>query len=246
MVTAIIAVTVVISISGVLLVRRYFGVGYFKRHHDVAGPIFNTAGVIYAVLLGFVLVIVWQDYDKTNDNAVREVDCYVDIYRDLAGMDEPFRSQARSALIDYLHVLKDEEWPLLAYGEHSMKAEKMAADCWQLVAAYVPVGENQKAFYAEILHKMNEAGELRQQRIIDAATGINPVLWFILIVGGLINVIFMLFFGSENIKAQIVMTMLLSMLIGLVLLTILIMDFPFSGDVSIGPRVFKEVLPGLK
>jgi len=29
-------------------------------------------------------------------------------------------------------------------------------------------------------------------------------------------------------------------------LTILIMDFPFSGDVSIGPRVFKEVLPGLK
>ena len=63
---------------------------------------------------------------------------------------------------------------------------------------------------------------------------------------GIITVIFSFFFGSENLKAQLIMTTLLAVLIVLILFTILIMDFPFSGDMAVSPDAFKQVLLYLK
>lgn len=97
-----------------------------------------------------------------------------------------------------------------------------------------------------IQYKMNDAGELRRQRIIDAGTGIHPVLWFVLLLGGLITVVFTFFFGSENLVAQRIMTTLLAVLIALILFTILVMDFPFTGDLSVQPTAFQQILTNLK
>jgi len=245
-ITAMFVVAIVTSIGGVLLVRRYFNVNNFKRHHDIAGPIFCTIGVLYAVMLGFVLIVVWQNFDKTRDNVIRESNYYADIYRDLVGVPEPFRSQGRDALNTYVNVIIEDEWPRMMVGERSIKAQALGTEYWNLIAGYEPVTESQKVFYQEILRKMNEAGELRRERLSDAASGINPVLWFVLLAGGIITVAFTFFFGSENIKAQMIMTTLLSLLIVLILFTTLSMDYPFSGDVHIGPQSFQHVLLYLK
>jgi uncharacterized membrane protein YqhA len=54
------AVAMGTAVGGVLLVRNLVDIKKFKEHHDIAGPIFSTIGVIYAVMLAFVLVIVWH------------------------------------------------------------------------------------------------------------------------------------------------------------------------------------------
>ncbi len=230
------------SVGGVLLVRRYVAVANLKHHHDIAGPILSTAGVIYAVLLGFVLIVVWQSYDEAQDNVLSEANAYVDIYRDLAGIPEPYRSNAQEFMKTYVNVIIEDEWPLLAEGKRSLKAQEFGARSWTLIAQFEPTTESQKVFYAEILDKMNYAGELRRQRIADASSGTHPVLWSVLLLGGIITVVLTLFFGSEGLFAQLTMTTLLSVLIVLLLFTILIMDFPFSGDLSIGPEAFQQVL----
>jgi hypothetical protein len=240
------AVAIATSIGGVLLVRHFFKVDYFKRHHDIAGPIFSTIGVVYAVMLGFVLVVVWQGFDETRNNAILEANCYADIYRNLTGLPEPLRGQAREALDTYVNNIIEDEWPAMAVGERSLKVQVLAADYWNMMAGYEPVTESQKIFYQMILDKMNQAGELRRQRLADSVSGINPVLWFVLLAGGLITIAFTFFFGSDNIKAQMIMTTLLSLLIVLILYTTLSLDFPFSGDVHISPQSFQQVLQHIK
>jgi hypothetical protein len=234
------------AVGGVLLVHRYVNVKTLKSHHDIAGPIFATIGVVYAVMLSYVLIIVWQNFDRTSSNVVSEANCYADIYRDSVGLSEPFRAQFRAANNEYINSVINDEWKMLASGERSLRTQELAAKVWELTGTFEPKTEGEKAFFAEMLGKMNDAGELRRQRILDAQTGIHPMLWFVLLFGGLITVVFSFFFGSDNLVAQLVMTTLLAVLIALILFTILIMDFPFSGDMSVTSASFQQVLLYLK
>jgi hypothetical protein len=239
-------VAIATSVGGVLLVRRFVNVSKLKNHHDIAGPIFATVGVVYAVMLSYVLIIVWQNFDETKNNVVSEANYYADIYRDSEGLSEPFRGQFKAVMNDYINTIVNDEWELLAIGERSTKAENLTDKLWKLYGSYEPKTENEKIFYGEILTRMNNAGELRRQRILDAQTGIHPMLWFVLLIGGFMTVVFAFFFGSENLSAQLIMTTLMAVLIVLILFTILIMDFPFSGDMIISADSFQRVLMYIK
>lgn len=72
-------------------------------------------------------------------------------------------------------------------------------------------------FFNESVQKLNLFRELRRQRIMDSSNGIVPILWVVLIIGALSIISFTFLFGAENIKAQIVMGVLVSATIGLVL-----------------------------
>ena len=236
------AIAVGTAVGGVLLVRRILNVKKFKEHHDIAGPIFSTIGVIYAVMLAFVLVIVWQDFDRAQNNTVTEANYFAQIYRDTVGLSEPFRSQFIEANANYINTVIKYEWPQMQLGEKSTEAQAAADKVWEITARFDPKTDREKIFFSEMLKKMNNAVEMRRQRLQDARSGIHPSLWFVLLLGGIITVVFTFFFGSQNLYAQLTMTTLLAVLIVLIIFTILIMDFPYSGDMSISVTPFQQVL----
>lgn len=241
-ITIMLFVAVGTAVGGVLLVRRLVNIKKFKEHHDIAGPIFSTIGVIYAVMLAFVLVIVWQDFDRAQNNTVREANFFAQMYRDATGLPEPFRGQFLKANGEYLKAVIEYEWPKMQYGERSLEAQAAADKVWELTSGFDPKTERDKIFFSEMLKKMNEAVEMRRQRIQDSGSGLHPSLWFVLLFGGIITVVFTFFFGSQNLYAQVIMTTMLAVLIVLILFTILLMDFPFSGDLSIPATPFQQVL----
>ena len=74
--------TVFISVVGTLMVRRVITVEVLERHNEVAGFIYAVIGVVYAVLLGFAAVTVWEGYDKAQAAVEREADDLADLFRD--------------------------------------------------------------------------------------------------------------------------------------------------------------------
>jgi hypothetical protein len=52
-------------------------------------------------------------------------------------------------------------------------------------------------------------------------------------------------FGTENIIPHLIMVSLLAALIAITLFTVIAMDYPFTGDISITPDVFKNILSSL-
>lgn len=231
-----------VSILGLLLVRSFIPHHRLKSHNDVAGPIFATLGVIYAVLLAFVVVIVWEGFDRTNLNVEKEAASLSDLYRDAETLSPEFRDSIRALVHEYAAAVSDEEWEAIARGSESAKARQTLKRLWQVYGSYSPRTETERIFFEESVHKLNELGEFRSMRLIDAKTGVHPLLWAVLIIGGLVTVSFTFFFGSENLKAQILMATLLGVLIALILFTILSLDFPFTGDVHISKEPFKQLL----
>jgi len=55
----VIGTSMLLSVAGLLVVRRYVSVGWLKRHDEVAGSFFFMIGTLCAVLIAFVILVVW-------------------------------------------------------------------------------------------------------------------------------------------------------------------------------------------
>lgn len=230
------------SIAGILLMRKAVHHRTLKVHNDIAGPIFSTLGVTYAVLLGFVVVVTWQGFDRSRLNAEKEANCLLAMYMGTESYAEPFKHEIRAFLQKYAKIVINDEWKAIGRGEESKEANLAVDKISKLYAAYLSKNKTDEIFFESSVNKLNDLYELRSNRILDAKTGVHSILWFVLISGGVITVVFSFFFGSENLKSQIVMTVLLAVLIALILFTIMELDYPFTGSVSIKPDAFENVL----
>jgi hypothetical protein len=231
-----------LSVAGLLLVRHFIHHSKLKAHHDVADPILGAVAGVYAVLLAFVVITVWQGFDKSNSNVEQEANYLADIYRDAEAFSPDFRAKVQETLREYRQAIIKYEWKTMQKGEMSPEVEKLMRDVWSLYTTYQPKNSTEQSFFDESVRKLNSFRELRRQRIMDARTGIHPLLWFVLIMGAMAIISFTFLFGTENLKAHIVMVALLSIVISLILFTILSLDFPFTGSVIISPEPFRQIL----
>jgi len=234
-----------ISITSLLIIRKFYPHYKCKLHNDIAGFIFATIGVIYAVLLAFIVVVTWQDFDKAQDVTINEANCIAALYRDSTPFPAGFRAELKSELTNYVKAIINEEWQMMAKGKRSSSVQKTQAELWELYGGFQPKSETQKIFFAESVKKLNQAAEMRRQRIVYASTGIHPILYFVLIVGSFITISFTMLFGTENIVPHLIMVSLLAAMIAIILFTVISMDYPFTGDISITPDVFTQMLSTL-
>ncbi len=238
----IVGTAVVVSVAGLLVVRHLVPHHRLKVHNDVAGPIFSTLGVVYAVLLAFVVIIVWESFDKTILNVEYEASYLADVYRDTEALAPEFVDEAHARIREYRDLIVNEEWGMLAKGKGSPLVEAKIKEIWSIFKHYSPRTTTEQMFFEESIRKLNSVRELRCIRLMDARTGIHSLLWFVLIVGGLVTISFTYFFGTENKNAQIIMAVLLTVTIALLLFTIFCLDYPFTGGITVSSDPFKQLI----
>ena len=85
-----------------------------RAHNDIAGYVSNSAAFVYAVLLPFLAVGVWEDYGKAQLTAQREAAAASDVFRTAEGYPEAFRHRVREGIRAYVDMVLGEEWALQA------------------------------------------------------------------------------------------------------------------------------------
>jgi len=237
----IVTATVLFSLTGLLVVRRLIHHERLKLHNDVAGFMFSTLGVIYAVLLAFTVIVVWENFDKATSDVQLEANSLADLYRNAEGMQFPFSNEVGILLREYGKAIVNDEWKTQEFGEKSAKVQALQDKIWRLYITYEPKTETDRIFFEESVKVLNDLCKYRRLRLMEAKEGISDILWFVLIVCGIITIVFTFFFGTENLNAQIIMTLLLAITIALILFTILEFDYPFTGNLSVSPEPFKNL-----
>jgi hypothetical protein len=231
-----------LSVTGLLMVRRKYPHQKCKNHNDIGGFIFATVGVLYAVLLAFTVLIVWQGFDKAQDITVNEASCIGSLYRCADSFPADFKAKLKYEMVLYVNAIVDEEWPLMARGRGSENVQKINDSLWKHYNHFQAKNESEKIFLSASVHHMARISELRTKRIAASSEGNHPLIYFILIVGSMITIAFSLLFGTENIVPHLIMVALMAAMIAISLVTIIAIDYPFTGDLSIGYGAFKEVL----
>ena len=100
----------------------------------------------------------------------------------------------------------------------------------------------QQAVYAEALNRIDELADARNARLVEADESIPSILWGVLVAGGIMVVGFTYLFGLDNSLSHKLMVAALTLVISLILFSIGLLQYPFSGDVRVGPEAFELVL----
>jgi hypothetical protein len=117
---------IVAAILGLSLVQRLVPSTLRREHNDVAGFIYGVVGVAYAVLLAFVVIVVWEEYERAKDTAETEANELTGVHFLADGFPDPERARVQELVRSYARVVVEGEWPMMDKGETS---ERRARSC---------------------------------------------------------------------------------------------------------------------
>jgi Na+/melibiose symporter-like transporter len=229
------------AMAGPILIRRRFSLERLTTNNEIAGFKFATVGVIYAVLLAFAVIIVWERYSDAESAVIQEAGAAATLYR-LAAPADPQSVAMRNALDRYLQTAIERDWPQMSHVRASPETTRALNDLYAAALSLAQDGARPPAVLVEMFHQLDQITEARRTRL-HLSYGIVPgMLWTVLILGGTLTVSFTFFFGTRNLEAQVLMTGVLALIVFMGLLVIVSINHPFTGPVHIDSEPLQLVL----
>ena len=238
----IVGASVLLAHVGLHLVRRKVPLPIHETQHEVGGFIIGVLGAIYAVLLAFVVVAVWDDFSEAKQVVQSEANQLNDLSRMSQGFNPATRQLVLEGLKNYGRAVVDEEWETMSRGQASPRAQAAMDDLWRIYTGFEPQGGRESLLFAESLDRMNELSNSRRQRLFISADDIPGLIRILLWGGGLIVLAFTYFFGVKSIRSQALMTAALAGEIAFILFLIVALDNPFHGGVRVSPDPVQQIL----
>lgn len=237
------AVVVACLVSGLALyvTRQRLTRNETITHNDVASAVLATLGTVLAVMMSFMVVEVWQEYDSAGQNTQVEASALSDLYHLADAWPQPARGQLKSAISSYISLVVTDEWPLMAQGGESRPAHVIAYHIQDLVTHFKATTEQATLVQSQAITYTSQFLDARRQRMRDNGTGIPNVLWSVMLVVATVTVVFSFYFKVERPLAQHIMVAALTAVVTLILLLIAELDYPFRGDIAIHPDAYRHV-----
>jgi hypothetical protein len=238
----------IVIVGGFLLATLCVGlvVGKFMpreirmEHNDLAGFILAVIGVIYAVLLAFVTIGVWERFQQAESRSYEEAGALAIIYRDADSF--PQRQPLRGAVRTYTETVVADEWPKMKSGRQSDAADAQLEKVDRIVRTLPVKTQSEQDVHDQMLAALQTALSDRDVRLSEDATGINSIMWIVLMMGAIVTVGFTYLFGFRRNVMQQLMTGALGLLIGLVLFLAIALNYPYRGSIAVEPDAFHNAL----
>jgi hypothetical protein len=105
----VVGLPVFLAAVGLLLVRSYAPHPRLQPHHDVAGYIYAGLAVLYAVLLAFLVIVVWQQFNATSTRVHNEADALSNLFRQAQVFPTPVQRAILDTVRTYAWAVVEEE-----------------------------------------------------------------------------------------------------------------------------------------
>ncbi|HEY1728314.1 MAG TPA: DUF4239 domain-containing protein [Candidatus Baltobacteraceae bacterium] len=239
LVTAAVAVAVALAAAGVhYVVQRCIGPRILVEQNNVAGFIYSAIAVTYAVVLGFVVVVVWEKYGEVQNHVDAEAAAVFDLYHTAEAFPQPLRRRIRTDLRGYVADVVTREWPEMTDGTVALSAVSDVENIAREIETFTPSNRGQQDAHQIAMQELLRAFDARRERVLATRASVPPILWFGLIAGASATLCFTFFFGVQNRVMQLLMTGILAALITIMFVVIKEFDTPFRGPNAITPNVW--------
>lgn len=212
--------------------------------NDLAGYALGSFGVFYGLLLGLLAVSTYQNAADLEGIVASESAGLAALWRDCDNYPEPARTTLHDKLRIYTANIVDGEWPAQRKGLMDPAGVKLATEFQKTLSRFKPADASEEILHAETMAAYGRMVEHRSRRIQNTNAGIPTVMWWVVAAGAVVNSILILFFRMR-IDVHLVIGGLLSFGVGTLIFLILAMDYPFRGEVSIGPERVKLIYDAL-
>lgn len=227
-----------LAAAAVIVVRRRFWVRTQNSHNDVAGPIIGMVGTVLAVMLSFMVVTEWQQFDQAAAGVQTEASSVIDLFHLSEHMPKKVADPLQNLLHNYVDRVIYDEWPRMRRGQRSASAHQALYAIVGVLAAYDPKTSGQLAVQQQALELTRTLADARRQRLFDNDQSVPSALWVTLLFLGFTTIAFCCFFRVPNERIHVFMTVAVAAVIGAMFVLIIEFDLPFRGDVHVTPAAF--------
>jgi len=236
------AITTSFALFGLHLVQKKYSADVLKENHEVAAIIFNAFGLFYGVMVAFVVFATWNGYDEATKNLQMEASEALDIFHSAESFPDPANKIIQQGLRDYVASVYNDEVQRMSQGEIGVYSGGAHASLRTLFSQMDATSIPNRELYAESLRCLNNLAQYRRMRIFAGNDTVPPVIWLVLLVGGVFAVSYTFFFGMKNIKAQYLLTATLTVMISSILFLIYVLDHPFTGTSKVSLEPLRQAM----
>lgn len=230
------------SVVGLIVFRKVVSHTRLERANLVSGQVFQLAGVLYAVLVAFIVVVVWEQFGDAEDATLAEASAVAELLRDSVAIPLEYRAEVQQSLVAYTRDVVDDELPRMRRGETVEEESGSMSDVWTAYLSVQPQSRNEIAFFDHDIIKLNDLSANRKLRVAAGDAAVPGELWVLLIGGGAVVMAFTFLFGTRDVVIHACAVGLTAGLLGFVLYLIFALEHPFVGALSVKPEPYVNVL----
>ena len=210
------------------------------KDNEIVGSVLASYGVLYGLLMSLITVAAYQNLNNVQSKVEAEAAALVALYRDCSEYPSPLREQLRTDLEKYCRTIIEEEWPRLRKGQHPRGAYSLYLEpIFQNLIALENHSERNKVVQSLAIQHFEEMAQLGRQRRNAAESAIPTVMWYVVIVGTIINFGLMWSFDMRFIT-QLFLGALVAFFLGALILLIAVLERPYrSLEFGIPPESFE-------
>jgi len=236
------AAFVIPTLAGSYLLQPYVA-RMFRGEKDintVLGFLLNAFALYFGVLLALLSIAVFENHNKAEDTVVGEAAALIKLYRDLRGYPEPVQTQLAGILDRYVDEVIGPGWALQAQGKANPREVAIFGEFHGIVAAFRPTDAGEAARYGGTLRALDGFVEARRLRISAGARAIPTIMWFIVLIGAVMNVAVIWMFDLRP-STHAIIGGTISLFVGLVIYMVAVLDAPFKGKDGLKPDAIAAV-----
>lgn len=238
----IISATCGVAVAGLVAFRALAPSEALQHASSELGNYLQTLGGVYAVLLAFVVVVVWNQFNEARALIEREASALVDLHRTASGLPEETRTEIQNGLSQYVNAVLHDEWRAMHVGDEAAIARvgHRLDDVWLAVHRCKPADDCQHTVYGEVLSHFNELADLRTSRLAAARARVPTAMRILLYTGAVLvtGSIYLVYIPELWLHAAI--TAALAGAIAHILYIIIDLDDAFEGDSQISKAAFER------
>jgi hypothetical protein len=199
-------------------------------------------GILFALLVGFIAVDVWGDFDKAKSAVATEASALRTVVLLADTFPEEQRTRIYAQINRHIETAVNEGWPAMARQRATLATLPTALiEALHDTLALKPADDSQRLAQPEMIKALYTAMDARRQRIVISQHNVGAVKWAGILLQGLCTLVAIAMVHSDNRFACGIALMLFATGIALSVLLIAAYSRPFTGEISVGPELLKQV-----
>lgn len=235
-------VSVLIAAGSIWLAHRTLPKPVSEGHNGSLSPFMTCVGLVYGALLGFTIVIAWEQFSSAATNVSNEASTLTTMYRQTVGMPAPEQADMRQLLRNYAKAVEGPGWQnAISDRSGTEGARDSLSDMYRVLGseqsrvASSPISQ-------KFLDQLTTLASQRNQRILDSKPRIPGLLWTGLIFGGVVLLALGGFMRLGSLRGHFVLLSAVALLLGLLLFVVYWLDHPFGNQLGVTAEPFEQSL----
>src|SRR6478609_1735190 len=106
----VIAASILLAVGTIWFVNRILGHSAGREYNSTLSPFVTTVALVYGALLGFTVVVAWEQFSSAETNVANEASTLATMYRQTVAMPVGEQREIRVLLRKYTTAVQGPEW----------------------------------------------------------------------------------------------------------------------------------------